>query len=289
MHVRCIMKKLTGFCIKYLALIFMFIDHIHYFFGFTGKIPIVFNWIGRIAAPLFLFCIIEGFIHTSNRKKYFLKIYLLSVAMGLIQFGFRNVLSFAVRGDGFYPMNAILSSFSVLLVTLQGIDWIKQKKYARGIMAIVIPNFISFLFMFIDFTASGNSFLITLTDMLKISFLPSHIDIMDGGTMVLSEGTVLYLFDCNKNKNLRVYAFGVTALMWSIGFMIVQGIPITAHSLLFDSYEWMQIFAVPIMLRYNGERGVGNPKFFYRFYPAHIYFLYGISFFAYKVFSVCNI
>ena len=38
-------KGLTGFNLKYLALIFMVLDHVHYFFEFTGKVPIVFSWI----------------------------------------------------------------------------------------------------------------------------------------------------------------------------------------------------------------------------------------------------
>lgn len=84
--------SLSGFQLKYIALITMVFDHIHYFFDYTGKIPIWFTMIGRLAAPLFLFTVIEGFIHTRNRKKYFLKIYVLAILMGLIQFGFYNFL-----------------------------------------------------------------------------------------------------------------------------------------------------------------------------------------------------
>lgn len=95
-------KTLTGFQLKYIALGTMLLDHIHYFFEYTGKVPLWFTQVGRIAAPLFLFAIIEGFIHTHDRKKYFLKIYGLAVIMGLIQFGFYNVLHPLVRGDGFF-------------------------------------------------------------------------------------------------------------------------------------------------------------------------------------------
>jgi hypothetical protein len=47
-----IRKGLTGFDLKYLALIFMVLDHIHYFFEFTGKVPIWFSWLGRLVANL---------------------------------------------------------------------------------------------------------------------------------------------------------------------------------------------------------------------------------------------
>ena len=97
--------SLSGFQLKYIALITMVFDHIHYFFDYTGKIPIWFAMIGRLAAPLFLFSVIEGFIHTRNRKQYFLKIYALAILMGLIQFGFYNFLHPLVRTDGFFPQN----------------------------------------------------------------------------------------------------------------------------------------------------------------------------------------
>ena len=142
-------KGLTGFELKYPALILMVLDHIHYFFEYTGMIPIWFSWLGRLAAPLFLFCLIEGFTHTHDKKKYFLKIYSLSIIMGLIRFGFYNVLGFAVRGDGFIPANAMLSSFVVLLVVLMGIELIRQKKFLIGILAVVIPVILPYLFIYL--------------------------------------------------------------------------------------------------------------------------------------------
>ena len=61
--------SLSGFQLKYIALIAMVFDHIHYFFDYTGKIPIWFTMIGRLAAPLFLFAVIEGFVHTRQPKE----------------------------------------------------------------------------------------------------------------------------------------------------------------------------------------------------------------------------
>ena len=67
--------------LKWIALVTMVMDHIHYFFGFTGMIPEWFSMVGRLGAPLFLFCLVEGFTHTHSRKKYFAKVYILSAAM----------------------------------------------------------------------------------------------------------------------------------------------------------------------------------------------------------------
>ena len=113
--------SLSGFQLKYIALITMVFDHIHYFFDYTGKIPIWFTMIGRLAAPLFLFAVIEGFVHTHNRKKYFLKIYALAILMGLIQFGFYNFLHPLVRPDGFFPQNRDTNfTFSIVTSMVNG-------------------------------------------------------------------------------------------------------------------------------------------------------------------------
>ena len=45
---------LDGTQLKTIALALMVLDHIHYFFEFTGCIPTVFSMLGRLSAPLFL-------------------------------------------------------------------------------------------------------------------------------------------------------------------------------------------------------------------------------------------
>ncbi|MBR5637068.1 MAG: hypothetical protein IKW81_09090 [Pseudobutyrivibrio sp.] len=278
---------LTGFDLKYMALIFMVLDHIHYFFEFTGKVPIWFSWLGRLAAPLFLFCLIEGFTHTHDRKRYFLKIYSISIIMGLIQFGFYNVLHFAVRGDGFFPLNAMLSSFTVLLVVLMGIDWIRQKKYLIGIPAVVIPVILPYVvgpLVYTPLINAGNNNALFFVNLINFTILPLHSTIVDGGTLTLVEGIILYLFSFCKNKNARVYAYIIYELVIGIGLMSLAMGSFDVHALIFESFEWMSVFSSIFMLCYNGERGHGNSRFFYIFYPAHIYVLYGISLIAYSLF-----
>lgn len=278
-------KGLTGFELKYLALIFMVLDHIHYFFEFTGMIPIWFSWLGRLAAPLFLFCLVEGFTHTHDKKKYFLKIYSISIIMGLIRFGFYNVLDFAVRGDGFIPANAMLSSFVVLLVVLMGIELIRQKKFLIGILAVVIPVILPYLFIyFVYIPYTDNHTVNILASLINFTILPLHVMIQDGGTLTLIEGVILYLFSFCKNKNARIYAFVIFELLYGIGLVSLAIGSFNVHTLIFEAYEWMSVFSAIFMLCYNGERGHGNSRFFYLFYPAHIYVLYGISLIAYALF-----
>ena len=124
--------------LKWIALVTMVMDHIHYFFGFTGMIPEWFSMVGRLGAPLFLFCLVEGFTHTHSRKKYFAKVYVLSAAMSALLFfmAFGGIL---VRPDGFYPGNGMMTTFAVLMVIWQGIDWLERRRFGRGLAAVLIP------------------------------------------------------------------------------------------------------------------------------------------------------
>ena len=270
--------SLSGFQLKYIALITMVFDHIHYFFDYTGKIPIWFTMIGRLAAPLFLFTVIEGFIHTRNRKKYFLKIYVLAILMGLIQFGFYNFLHPLVRPDGFFPKNMMLSSFAILLVALQGIAWIQEKKYLKGIPTLLFPLMLPWLMLLLYLSGQDKPIFTLFINLLNYTVLPTHTSISDGGTWLLLTGIAMYL--CHKNLKKEVLAFVSVSLVWLL-MAIVLSRP-SFHDLMFKYVEWMEIFAAPLMLCYNGQRGKGSKYLFYVFYPTHIYLLYALSVIFYR-------
>ena len=128
-------KGLDGTQLKTIALVLMVLDHIHYFFEFTGCIPTVFSMLGRLSAPLFLFCTVEGFAHTHDRKRYFIRIWAIGAAMAALEFFMIYAKAFR-RGDGFYPQNAIFQDLVLLCIVWQGIDWLREKKFAKGIGAI---------------------------------------------------------------------------------------------------------------------------------------------------------
>ena len=55
--------------LKIIALITMIIDHIGLYIPNTSE---YLRYIGRISAPIFLFCSVLGYINTHNKKKYLL-------------------------------------------------------------------------------------------------------------------------------------------------------------------------------------------------------------------------
>ena len=126
---------LDGTQLKTIALVLMVLDHIHYFFEFTGCIPTVVSMLGRLSAPLFLFCTVEGFAHTHDRRRYFIRIWAIGTAMAALEFFMIYAKAFR-RGDGFYPLNAIFQDLMLLCIVWQGIDWLREKKWVRGVAAI---------------------------------------------------------------------------------------------------------------------------------------------------------
>ena len=123
-------KGLDGTQLKTIALVLMVLDHIHYFFEFTGCIPTVFSMLGRLSAPLFLFCTVEGFAHTHDRKRYFIRIWAIGTAMAALEFFMIYAKAFR-RGDGFYPQNAIFRDLMLLCIVWQGIDWLRAVSYTH--------------------------------------------------------------------------------------------------------------------------------------------------------------
>lgn len=72
------------------------------------------------------------------------------------------------------------------------------------------------------------------------------------------------------------------AIYYTIGSLlpIVTG-PLTFDRLFFFDYQWMMIFALPLIFLYNGEPGprtIGSKWFFYIFYPAHLWSIYMINY-----------
>lgn len=267
-------RGLSGTALKMIALGCMVFDHIHYFFGFTGMIPEWFSMLGRLSAPLFLFCVVEGFSHTRNRKKYFLKVYAISIAMNALLF-FMQYVGLLVRPDGFYPMNGVMTAFTVLMVIWQGMDWLAQKRYAIGLVAVALPLAWPIL---ITLTASQFPGLVNILGFSAYTIVPMWNSNLDCGLPTIISGILLYLF--RKRRKLQAAVFAAFTFLYFFVFVgcMVSQLPGFVWSQMFTNYyEWYGMFAGILMLCYNGQRGRGYQKLFYIFYPAHIYLLYALS------------
>lgn len=266
-------KGITGTGLKFMALIFMVLDHISYFFSYTGAVPEWFSMLGRLAMPIFLFCVAEGFSHTHDRKRYFLRIWLISAGMGAVQY--LMAAGILIRPDGFVPRNAAFMNFVILILIWQGMDWLKEKKWGKGLAAVILPLAwpAAMVILTLNVPASAGA-----ARFLCYTALPAWILISDGGLPYIVIGILFYAF--RKNRKLQLTAFVLFDMLWFFGFVLVQmqAVPGFAIGQMFTVYyEWFGGFAALILLWYNGKRGNGHKHFFYVFYIAHIYILYALS------------
>ena len=268
-------RGLSDTSLKEIALALMVLDHIHYFFSFTGAVPEWFSMLGRVSAPLFLFCTAEGFAHTHDRRTYLLRLWAMGAGMGLIQFVVG--VGLGRRADGFYPMNGILRDLTVACLLWQGIDWLRQRRLGRALALVggvgVLWPAVS-LALVAALPPAGQLPLY----FLSWTVLPNWAFSTDGGVWFILGGVLLYAL--RGRRKIQVLAWAAWAFwidMGSVSYLLRMGGGISLGQAMLLSYQWMEVFAAPLMLLYNGQRGAGHKQLFYWFYPAHVYGLYAVS------------
>jgi hypothetical protein len=259
---------LSGTALKYLAAALMVFDHLHQFFTAQGA-PLWFNMLGRPVLPVFLFMAAEGFHYTRSRKRYMLQLLIGFLAMNLLNLALTTVLPLSNLPDETAPalMNNV---FGTLLMTAfccfaithiqEGVRRQKVRLFAAGVLLLLAP------------VAATAAVLVLLTNatneaaFLLASFVPNLLTVEGGWAMVLM-GVLFFLL-----RRVRWAQMLVIAAFALLSFLSGQG----------GNIQWMMVFAIPLLLLYNGQRGRGgrfDKYFFYLFYPAHIYLLYGIAWF----------
>lgn len=82
---------MSSFTLKIIACFTMFMDHIGYLV-YHGKMS-YFNFIGRLAFPIFAFQISEGYAHTKNLKKYISRLLIFALISQYPFMLFHNIIS----------------------------------------------------------------------------------------------------------------------------------------------------------------------------------------------------
>lgn len=122
---------MSAFVLKIIAVITMFIDYLGY--TIFGKFSF-FNYIGRISFPVFAFQVSEGYIHTKNLKKYFLRLFLFAIISQIPFMLFHSILS-----NGFY-----LNVFFTLILGLFSIYVYDKCRYKfLGILSCILFAYIA--------------------------------------------------------------------------------------------------------------------------------------------------
>jgi len=111
-------SRLDSTTLKFIALITMAIDHVGMAF-FPGTMWL--RAIGRIAMPIFAFCIAEGFVHTRNRGRYLLRLVIFAAVSEL-------PYDLAVSGAVDWQSQNVIITFALSAAALICFDWLSRKK-----------------------------------------------------------------------------------------------------------------------------------------------------------------
>ncbi len=231
-------RGLTGNQIKWIAITCMLIDHIAWaFVPFASVAGQLMHVVGRITAPTMCFFLAEGYAHTRSVKKYALRLFVFAV---ISQFPFAL---FESRRFLFVDPNAGTETFSVIYTLFLGLlaIWAWDSVKNRLLRAVIITGLCVFAlpgdWMFFDILFSL-IFWVYRGDFRQQAFWFAFAAVLEEIVFTLSSAAM---------------GASVTSQLFQLGVLL----------------------CLPILARYNGERGGGRYSkwTFYIFYPAHLLIL----------------
>lgn len=265
--------------------------------------------IGRIAFPIFCFFIVQGFLHTKNKWKYFLRL-LIFAAISEIPFDLAN--SDMVYSPTYQNVYFTLAIGLLTMITSELYDHVKENQKLTRILRYV--GF--FLFGVLAFIYAKKSILGTIicsVRKIELSFttivfgIPMAFPGLVFWILMISGGILSLIIFPIITRKMDKEAVDREALSWigpffclffgtylmsdysfygMLGIYIMYKFTVNAKGhkntmlagvITISIVNPSEIFALvdaPIVELYNGERGKNIKYFFYAFYPAHLFLLY---------------
>lgn len=269
-------KGLNANQVKWIALVFMTIDHIDAYIltvgaslGQNGAL----RGLGRIAAPLFLFVLTESVRHTKDKRRLILRLYIAGLLGSLF------TLSFAILANEFVfpgpiymgvPKNILFTyAYTAIYICLLecGIKEVRTKNLkgifviVAGIIATFLPQVAYYIYDVVGFSSIKVGFVSLGWEVVAAFFPPTFF--IEYSLMFVLMGICIY-FAKGKWKCLVFAAFCVLSYL---GTAAVSDLwPFT--DFFWPGQAWM-ILALPFMFLYNGEKGAAHKSLFYVYYPVH--------------------
>lgn len=249
--------------LKLFAMLCMVLDHIATYIPST---PVWFHWIGRIAAPIFLFCMIWGFSYTHDRKMYMIRMYF----CGLFMAGMDLVCNILVK-EPYEPMtNNIFTTFLLIAFIIHILERYQADAKQGWKWIVCFLLFQVFAYMISMFALKNVE--IAGIESIVGSAVPS-VMFAEGSINFISMGVIMYFVKGDKKKMYAVFAIFAGLILLS-----TYGEAANISRLIEkEGCQWMMVFAIPFFGLYNGKKGRGLKYLFYAFYPVHILLLYGIG------------
>lgn len=240
-------QKYNATQLKYAMAALMVLDHIPHIPGLVSPLwTAIFHAVTRCVGVWFAYMAVEGFIHTSNLKRYNLRLLGWAILMAVGN----ALLNLLLAAKGLYIDNNIFLTLAVGVFLL-------SLAFPRGEM--------------------GN-----LSPMLRwagvVLLLLGGAFLTEGGMVILP--FMLITYACRQKPVLRNSLY----LLWAVvlffmSFTMYETWQMTLEMLLYNS-DFLFITVLPLMYLYDGQRGrntVFNKYFFYVFYPAHLWLIASAS------------
>lgn len=248
---------MSALVLKIIACVAMLLDHIGYFWNIHSL-----RVIGRIAFPIFVYMIYNGYRHTSNKGKYALRLAVFAI-------GTQIPFNLFAHGQLFYNDGNVFFTLLAALLALWSWDTMARHKVLRWVC--FLPATVLCLLYY------------------------KRLIISDYGMAGIVLILVFYLFD---HKGLTwklltvlgfycgIYCDELLALAKTILLLLLgrdAAFPQLSNWAITQAYAG---FALPFIFAYNGQKGTIAGKTggkllqygFYLFYPLHMVLLYLISY-----------
>lgn len=236
---------MSSFVLKIIAIITMFCDHLG---DAIYKRISPFNYIGRIAFPIFAFQISEGFLHTKNLKNYFIRLMVFALISQIPYILFLSLYSNDIRLNVFFTLTLGLIAIWLHSYILKDISSKLDVKIKNSFTKLLLKLIVEFV------------------PTIAIGII-GEISKVDYGWWGILLVFMFYYF--KKNKIAMNISF-ITMCIIYYGIDIIK----TGFNTL---YIWLFAFNVlPILFinLYNGKQGIKLKYLLYIFYPAHLLILY---------------
>ncbi|SEO95658.1 TraX protein [Amphibacillus marinus] len=256
---------MTNTQLKIIALIAMFIDHYGLFISGT---PELLGWIGRIAAPVFIYCVVIGFKNTSNRIKYLVRLGVAAVGMSFINLFINLCIYYANLSGPYLELNFFSTLFLIAFLIM-----LLENKRIKILLLFFAWQFIS-LILFGSLEVAG---LISKPFVIFIGQISGNVLVVEGGPLIILLGLFFYFANDNRWTVTSGYSFYCLAMFYSVRRWGSSLEGFNQQLFGFADYQWMMIFALPLFLLYNGKKGNGLKYLFYIFYPLHTVILWYIG------------
>ena len=242
--------SLNNTMLKIIGLVFMTIDHLYLYVFVNTTIDVsVFRIMGRIAAPLFLFAVIQAMHYSSDRKRYIFRLYKYHICICILEI----VLSYLANSKVSFN---VIPEWLFTAIYIYLIDMIIKKEHIiRHIVLILIPILVGI-----------GSLIIGDSCPLINVFLP-NIFTIQYSPFLLILGIGWYYMKKKKSQIVALIFFSAFVL---IGSYIVSISQCWVYTGLFNHTQAWMVLASPFIALYDNRKGKNMKKFLYIYYPAHI-------------------